>query len=124
MGLRNHQDGRKVAMKTGVMTTTRWTIAAVSPVALALALGLSLGLAGCNAPAANAPAAGQQARTVSVVRIEMRPIAGGIVTSGLLTPRNQVAVSPDLTGYRVSKLYVDEGAWVRAGQPLAEMDGS
>jgi HlyD family secretion protein len=58
------------------------------------------------------------------VRIEMRPIAGGIVTSGLLTPRNQVAVNPDLTGYRVSRLYVDEGSWVSAGQPLAEMDGS
>src|SRR5580658_5425030 len=112
-------------MKTGVMTT-RCTIAAAGPVALALAaVGLSFGLAGCNAPAANAPpAAQQQARTVSVVRIELRPIAGGIVTSGLLTPRNQVAVNPDLTGYRVSKLYVEEGSWVRAGQPLALMDGS
>src|SRR5579872_522409 len=105
--------------ETGVMTTTKFRIAGV------LALALTLGLAACKPPARNAtPPAQQAARTVSVVRIEMRPIAGGIVTSGLLTPRNQVAVSPDLTGYRVSKLYVDEGAWVRAGQPLAEMDGS
>jgi len=111
-------------MKTDAMTTRR-TIAAAGQVVLGVALALTLGLAGCNAPAANTPAQGQQeARTVSVVRIELRPIAGGIVTSGLLTPRNQVAVNPDLTGYRVSKLYVDEGAWVRAGQPLAEMDGS
>ena len=101
------------------MTTTRWGIAGV------LTLGLALGVAGCK-PAATkgASESQQQARTVSVVRIEMRPISGGIVTSGVLTPRNQVAVSPDLTGYRVSKLYVEEGAWVRAGQPLAEMDGS
>ncbi len=101
------------------MTTTKWGFAGV------LALALTLGLAACKPPARNAtPPAQQAARTVSVVRIEMRPIAGGIVTSGLLTPRNQVAVNPDLTGYRVSKLYVDEGAWVQAGQPLAEMDGS
>lgn len=102
------------------MTTTKWGLAGV------LTLGLALGLAGCKPPgvAAASPSAQQQARTVSVVRIEMRPIAGGIVTSGLLTPRNQVAVMPDLNGYRVAKLYVDEGAWVKAGQPLAEMDGS
>ena len=99
------------------MTTTKWGFAAAGLAALAL------GLSGCHAPAPSAPQ-GQQARTVSVVRIELRPIAGGIVTSGVLTPRNQVAVNPDLTGYRVSKLYVDEGAWVSAGQPLAQMDGS
>ncbi len=111
-------------MKTGAMTTTRLGIAAAGQVVRWMAFGLALGLAACNAPAANAPAQQQQARTVSVVRIEARPIAGGIVTSGLLTPRNLVAVNPDLTGYRVSRLYVDEGSWVRAGQPLAEMDGS
>jgi HlyD family secretion protein len=96
--------------------TTRWGIAAA----------LAFGLAACH-PAPGAPAAEQrqqQARTVSVVRIELRPIAGGIATSGVLTPRNQVAVNPDLTGYRVSRLLVDEGSWVKAGQPMAEMDGS
>jgi len=100
------------------MTTTRWGIAAV-------ALAVALGLAGCHAQTADgATAARDRARTVSVVRVALQPIAGGIATSGLLTPRDQVAVSPDLTGYRVSKLYVDEGAWVKAGQPLLEMDGS
>ena len=59
-----------------------------------------------------------------MVRIELKPIAGGIATSGVLVPRNQVEISPDLAGYRVSKLYVDEGDWVKAGQPLIEMDAS
>jgi len=35
-----------------------------------------------------------------------------------------VEVSPDLAGYRVAKLYVEEGDWVRAGEPLALMDSS
>jgi HlyD family secretion protein len=101
------------------MTTTKWGIAG------ALTLGLTFGVAACHPPTANSAAEGQQqARTVSVVRIDVLPIAGGIVTSGVLTPRNQVAVNPDLTGYRVSKIDVDEGTWVKAGQPLAEMDGS
>jgi HlyD family secretion protein len=91
-------------------------------VAAALAAALALCLAACGGQPPAAPEA--QARTVSVVRIAMRPITGGLVTSGLLAPRQQVEVSPDLAGYRVSRLYVDEGQWVRAGQPLAEMDGS
>ena len=83
---------------------------------------LALGLAACQ-PAA-APSAQQQARTVSVVRVALRPIAGGLATSGMLTPRNAVNVAPDITGYRVSHVFVEEGDWVKAGQPLAEMDSS
>ncbi len=93
-------------------TMTRWGMAAA----------VAVGLAACAAKAPPAPA--QAGRAVSVVRVEMRPIAGAIVTSGVLIPRNQVAINPDLAGYRVSKLYVDEGDWVKAGQPLAEMDSS
>jgi HlyD family secretion protein len=106
------------------MTTTRRGIAAAQLLTIgALAIGaLTVGLSACHQAAT--PAQQQDARAVSVVRIEMRPIAGGVVTSGILIPRNQVEVSPDLAGYRVSKLYVDEGAWVKAGQPLAEMDPS
>ena len=92
--------------------TTRWAIAAA----------LAMGLAACAAKAP--PTSKEAARAVTVVRVELRPIAGGIVTSGVLTPRNQVAINPDLAGYRVAKLYVDEGDWVKAGQPLAEMDSS
>jgi HlyD family secretion protein len=94
------------------MTTMRWGIAAA----------LALGLAACHQAAAPTPQ--EQARTVSVVRIESRPIAGGLTASGTLIPRNDVAVSADLAGYRVSKVLVEEGAWVKAGQPLAEMDAS
>jgi HlyD family secretion protein len=95
------------------MTTTRTVFAAAA---------LALALAACSKPAPQA--ADQAARTVSVVRVELKPIAGGIVTSGVLLPRNQVEISPDLAGYRVAKLDVDEGDWVKAGQPLIEMDAS
>ena len=94
-------------------TMTRWGIAA------AVAASCAAALAGCAAKAP--PTAAQAARSVSVVRVEMKPIAGGIVTSGILIPRNQVAINPDLSGYRVSRLYVDEGDWVKAGQPLLQI---
>jgi len=92
------------------------------PLAATLALALGLGLAGCKAPATPSPKA--EARAVTVVRLEMRPVAGQLTTSGLLTPRNEVDVAPDLAGYRVSRVLVEEGDWVRAGQPLAIMDDS
>jgi len=91
---------------------------------LGIVAALALALAGCGGQKPAASPEQPVTRTVSVVRVEMRPIAGGLVTSGLLTPRFQVEVSPDLSGYRVAKLYVEEGDWVRKGQPLAEMDGS
>lgn len=96
------------------MTTTKRVTAAL----------IALTLAACQASQAPPQAQTQQARAVSVVRVELRPISGGLITSGVLAPRNQVTVSPDLAGYRVAKLYVEEGDWVKAGQPLAQMDGS
>jgi HlyD family secretion protein len=122
----NRAKKRLARHETGGMSRGKWVVASA----------LALGLVACRqgAPAADKPGAppsgkpasgaSESSRTVSVVRVELRPIAGGLVTSGLLTPRNQVSISPDLAGYRVAKLFVDEGSWVKAGQPLAELDGS
>ncbi|HEV2364475.1 MAG TPA: efflux RND transporter periplasmic adaptor subunit [Caulobacteraceae bacterium] len=63
-----------------------------------------------------------QARAVTVVRVEPRVIEGGLSASGQLIPRLDVAVFPELTGYRVDKLFVDEGSWVKKNQPMAQMD--
>jgi HlyD family secretion protein len=87
-----------------------------------IAVALAAGLAACHSGAAPNPR--DEARAVSVVRVELRPIAGGLTATGVLTPRNEVAISPDLSGYRVSNLLADEGEWVKAGQPLAQMDSS
>ena len=46
------------------------------------------------------------------------------MASGSLIPREDIAIFPQLTGYRVAKVLVDEGAWVKAGQPLAQIDDS
>ena len=97
--------------------TTRTTIAAALLIA-------SVGLTACGdkkdkAPA-KAPAA--QARTVSVGSVETRPLGGGVEASGLLVSREEAAVGSELSGYRVARLYADEGDWVRAGQPLVQLD--
>lgn len=84
----------------------------------------AVGLTACGSKkdkdAAATPAA--QARTVSVGSVETRPLGGGVEASGLLVSREEAAVGSELTGYRVGRLYADEGDWVRAGQPLVQLD--
>lgn len=97
------------------MSTLRpWTTAA---------LVLTVGLAACGKKEEKAPAkASDDARTVTVTRVEMRSIGAGLTASGRLTPREEAAVGSELSGYRVARVLVEEGAVVRAGQPLAQLD--
>lgn len=81
-----------------------------------------LSLAGCKQHEAEKKPLPPQAVTVAKVR--MQRIAGGLVASGRLVPREEMAVSADLTGYRIARVLVEEGALVAAGQPLAELDDS
>ena len=80
-----------------------------------------LALAGCQKKpaAASGPA---DARTVRVIRVESRPMAGGLVASGLMVSREEAAVGTDITGYRVTSVAVEQGAWVRKGQTLVTLD--
>jgi HlyD family secretion protein len=64
----------------------------------------------------------EQARTVSVIQVEPREITGGLAASGALVPREDVAIFPQLSGYRVASVLVDAGSWVKAGQPLVQLD--
>lgn len=61
-------------------------------------------------------------RVITVARIERKPLGGSVSASGLLVSREEAAVSPQISGYPVAKVLVDEGDVVRAGQPLARLD--
>ncbi|HEY5105674.1 MAG TPA: efflux RND transporter periplasmic adaptor subunit [Caulobacteraceae bacterium] len=88
--------------------------------AVLLSLALAAGLCACQQkPAEGAKA---QARAVSVVDVEPREIEGGLIASGQLVPREDVAIFPQISGYRVARVLVDVGAWVKAGQPMAQLD--
>ncbi len=100
--------------------TTHWMQMNRLPIALMLSLAAVAGVAGCQKKVAETTK--QQARTVSVVTVEPREIEGGLSASGNLVPREDTAIFSQITGFRVSRVLVDEGAWVKAGQPLAVMD--
>lgn len=71
------------------------------------------------AAASSEPGAAQSMR---VTRVGMRDLANEVVATGRLVVREEAAVGSELTGYRVATVYVDEGDWVKQGQPMAKLD--
>jgi len=92
-------------------------------VALLLPLMAALALAGCSKPKPKTTEA-QLARTVRVVTLEPQEITGALAASGDLVPREEAAVMPEVSGFRVSKVLVDVGDTVRKGQTLAQLDST
>jgi len=81
----------------------------------------ALALAGCHKLAPKSTEA-QNARAVRVVTLADVPITGALAASGDLVPREEAAVLPEVTGYRVSKVLVDVGDTVKQGQTLVTLD--
>ncbi|HEY5071697.1 MAG TPA: efflux RND transporter periplasmic adaptor subunit [Caulobacteraceae bacterium] len=100
------------------MTSERRIFTVWMSASLSLAVGLAL--SGCQKKTNETARA--QARSVSVVTVQAGPIEGGLTASGVLVPREDTAVFPQITGYRVTKVLADEASWVRAGQPLVQLD--
>lgn len=80
-----------------------------------------LALAACKKPPEKVSEK-DQARAVRVVQVESRSIVGALSASGNLLPREEAAVLPEVTGYRVARVMADVGDYVRAGQVLVQLD--
>lgn len=89
---------------------------------LALLLATTGSLAGCGKKEAAPADAAATAPTVSVSTVQRRVLGGGVSASGALVSREEAAVGSELSGYRVASVRADEGDWVRAGQPLVQLD--
>ena len=87
--------------------------------ATASAVALALSAAGCAKKPVPAPPG---PRAVRVTTVQDRALTGGMDASGLLVPREEAAVSPELSGYNVAKVFVEANAVVKQGQPLAQLD--
>jgi HlyD family secretion protein len=79
-------------------------------------------LGGCHRAAPPAASHAAALRSVSVITLAPRAVAGSLVATGDLTPREEAAVTPEVNGYRVTAVLADVGDTVRAGQVLARLD--
>lgn len=80
-----------------------------------------LALSACRKPEP-LPTEVQRARAATVVTIEPRAITGALAASGDLEPREEAAVLPEVSGYRVARVLADVGQYVQAGQTLVQLD--
>jgi len=88
-----------------------------------IAFAAALALVGCHQPA-DKRAAQPQARAVTVARAEARSITGALAASGDLVAREEAAVLPEVSGYRVAEVLTDVGETVTKGQVLVRLDRS
>ncbi len=65
---------------------------------------------------------GAAAPSVTVMTVAEQPFSQKLSLAGEARPKVDVRVFAPTTGVRVTKLLVDEGAMVREGQPLAQLD--
>lgn len=85
------------------------------------ALLVALATGACSHHDGAAPAA-DPAPEMSVATVRLAPLSGGLTASGRLISREEAAVAPDVGGYRVSRVLIDEDAEVAKGQVLAVLD--
>ncbi|TCS14933.1 efflux RND transporter periplasmic adaptor subunit [Caulobacter sp. BK020] len=79
-------------------------------------------LSGCH-KAQHPPAArAAELRSVSVITLAPHAVAGALTATGDLVPREEAAVTPEVSGYRVTTVLADVGDTVRQGQVLARLD--
>jgi RND family efflux transporter MFP subunit len=90
-----------------------------SPTILALWAGLILTPLGALAQQPSGPS--QLAPAVTVSRAEEREIVERAIVTGTLIPREEILVSPEIEGLRITEVLVEEGDAVAQGQVLARL---
>lgn len=79
-------------------------------------------LTGCHKTEPLKGARAAELRSVTIVSLAPRAIAGSLTATGDLVPREEAAVTPEVSGYRVTAVLADVGDTVRQGQVLARLD--
>jgi HlyD family secretion protein len=88
-----------------------------------LALAIAVGLAGVSGALAqpSQPTQAPLAPAVTVVRAGERELVEQAIVAGTLVPREEVLVAPEVEGYRIAEVLVEEGDVVKQGQVLAKL---
>src|SRR5262245_37977235 len=80
------------------------------------------GLSACGRAPSPADKHAQAVLPVETIPPVARDAAITIDTAGVLAPWQEVAIGPEVSGYRISEILVDVGSVVTKGQVLARLD--
>lgn len=89
---------------------------------IALAVALAIALAACGPGGDAAPPQATPALAVTVVPAQVREVERAIAVSGAVAAVEEMQLGVEVSGLRVTGLYVDVGQFVRRGQVLLELD--
>lgn len=102
------------------MFRKQWTTAAMAAAALSVVLTACGG--GDEAKTAEAKAGGASSQTVSVAVATLQNLPRTVTASGTVSAWEEVPVGAETGGLTATGVFVDEGAWVRQGQPLVQLN--
>ena len=88
----------------------------------AAVLTLALTLAACGGEEKAEKASGAGAQTVTVATASVRDLARTVTASGTVSAWEEVPVGAETGGLTATAVYVDEGRYVRQGQPLVQLN--
>lgn len=88
---------------------------------LAVVTALALGSCG-GGDKTDAPAAPKSRQTVTAATIVLTALPRVVTASGTVSPWEEVPVGAESGGMVATAVYVDEGSFVRQGQPLVQMN--
>ena len=91
------------------------------PTLLALLFAFAV-LSGCNRATATGDKAAQAVLTVETINVIEREAPTMIDTAGVLAAWQEVSIGAEVTGYRISEIFVDVGTVVAKGRVLAKLD--
>ncbi|WP_420479600.1 efflux RND transporter periplasmic adaptor subunit [Brevundimonas sp. FT23028] len=94
------------------MLRSRWTIAA-------LLMTTALGVASCKKPE---EAAAPSRQTVTAATVTQVALPRTVTASGSVSAWEEVPVGAETGGLVATGVFVDEGSWVRQGQPLVQLN--
>jgi HlyD family secretion protein len=89
-----------------------------------LSLMAAMALAACHKAPPPTRSEAASARSVRVIEVGAHTLAGGLAASGDLVSREEAAVAPEVSGYRVAAVLADVGQTVKKGQVLVQLDPS
>ncbi|NBB65615.1 efflux RND transporter periplasmic adaptor subunit [Pseudomonas sp. ODNR1LW] len=104
-----------------VAISTRSALGAVAPTALILSALILSGCGGSGDGKADEKA-GASRQTVTVAAVSQTNLDRKVSASGTVSAWEEVPVAAETGGLTAVALYVDEGSYVRQGQPLVQMN--
>lgn len=90
--------------------------------AFALIAALTASATGCGRAPATAEKGAPAVLTVEAISVTEREVATTIDTAGVLAPWQEISIGAEVSGYRISEVFVDVGTVVSKGRELAKLD--